>query len=80
MEVAEKILNVIYSTTSANFRSVFVHSISYRPTDLSLIKGFSKKFSFEDFHNFFEENCPGQWSMVQPKSLLSKPLVGLWTT
>ena len=29
-----------------------MHGISYRPTDLSLIKGFSKKFSFEDFHNF----------------------------
>ena len=25
------------------------HCISYRPTDLSLLKGFSKKFSFEDF-------------------------------
>ena len=41
-----------------------MHGTSYRPSDLSLIKGFSKKFSFEDFHNFFEENCPGQWSMI----------------
>ena len=30
------------STTSANFRSFFVHGISYTPTDLSLLKGFSK--------------------------------------
>ena len=27
----------------------FVHGTSYRSSDLSLIKGFSKKFSFEDF-------------------------------
>ena len=26
--------------------------ISYGPTDLSLLKGFSKNFSFEDFQNF----------------------------
>jgi hypothetical protein len=43
-----------YFTTSAKFRSFFVHGISYTPTDLSLLKGFSKNFSFEDFHNFQE--------------------------
>ena len=32
----------------------FVHGISYRPSDLSLLKDFSKKISFEDFHNFEE--------------------------
>ena len=30
----------------------FVSGISFRPTDLSLLKGFSKKISFEDFPNF----------------------------
>ena len=30
----------------------FVHGISYRPTDLSSFKEFSKKISFKDFHNF----------------------------
>ena len=39
---------------SANFRTFFVSGISYRPTDLSLLKGFSKKFSFEDFQKFQE--------------------------
>ena len=29
-----------------------MHVISYRPTDLSLLKEFSKKISFKDFHNF----------------------------
>ena len=42
---------------SANFRPFFVHGISYRSTDLSLLKGFKKNFSFEDFHNF-HEICP----------------------
>ena len=31
--------------------------ISYRPTDLSLLKGFQKIVSFEHFHNF-HEICP----------------------
>ena len=31
-----------------------MHGISYTPTDLSVLKGFSKKLSFEDFHNFQE--------------------------
>ena len=39
---------------SANFRTFFVSGISYRPTDLSLLEGFSKKFSFEDFKKFQE--------------------------
>ena len=30
------------STTSANFMPFFVHGISFTPTDLSLLKGFSK--------------------------------------
>ena len=30
----------------------FVSSISYRPTDLSLLKGVSKNFRFEDFQKF----------------------------
>ena len=34
-----------------------MHGISYRPADLSLLKGFEKKFSFEDFHNL-NEICP----------------------
>ena len=29
-----------------------MHGISYRPTDLSLQKEFSKQIGFEDFHNF----------------------------
>ena len=28
------------STTSVNFRAFFVHGMSYRPTDLSLLKDF----------------------------------------
>ena len=39
------------STSSANFRTSFVHGISHRPTDLSLLIEFSKQISFEDFHN-----------------------------
>jgi hypothetical protein len=39
---------------SANLGTFFVSGISYRPTDLSLLKGFSKKFSFEDFQKFQE--------------------------
>ena len=35
----------------------FVHVISYKPTDLSLLEGFLKNFSFEDFHNC-HEICP----------------------
>jgi hypothetical protein len=31
-----------------------VSGISYGPTDLSLLKGFSKHFSFEDFQIFQE--------------------------
>ena len=34
-----------------------MHGISYRPTDLSLLKDFFKKISFEDVHNF-HEICP----------------------
>ena len=41
-----------------------MHGNSYQHYDFYLIKGFSKKISFEDFHNFFKENCPGQWSMI----------------
>ena len=33
--------------------------ISYRPTDLSLLQGFSKNFSFEDFQNFQEITAYG---------------------
>ena len=42
-----------------------MHGTSYRPSDLYLIKGFSKKFSLilKIFIIFFEENCPWQWSM-----------------
>ena len=32
----------------------FVSGISYGPTDLSLLKGFSKNFSFEGFQKFQE--------------------------
>ena len=39
-------------TQIANFTIFFVSSISHRPTDSSLLKEFSKKISFEDFHNF----------------------------
>ena len=35
-----------------------MYGISYRPTDLSLLKEFSKNISFEDFHNLFEQDCP----------------------
>ena len=31
-----------------------MHVISYKPTDLSLLEGFLKNFSFEDFHIFHE--------------------------
>ena len=44
---------------SANFRTFFVSGISYRPTDLSLLKGFSKNFSFEDFQKFQEITAYG---------------------
>jgi hypothetical protein len=54
--INELFLNTIMKSpeviTSANFSIFFVHGISYRPTDLSLLKEFSKKISFEDFHNF----------------------------
>ena len=47
------------STTSANFRNFFVHGISYRPTDLSLLKEFSKKKSvLKIFIILFEQDCP----------------------
>ena len=45
------------SIMSANFRPLFVHGISYRPTDLSLLKGFQKNVNLEHFHNF-HENFP----------------------
>ena len=35
-----------------------MHGISYTPTDLPLLKGFSKNFSFEDFPNFQEISVP----------------------
>ena len=35
--------------TKCMFHNFFVSSISYRPTDLSLLKEFSKKVSFENF-------------------------------
>ena len=38
----------------AKFMTFFVSGISFRPTDLTLLKGFSKKFSFEDFQKFQE--------------------------
>ena len=37
---------------SADFRTFFESGISDRPTDLSLLKGLSKNFSFEDFQKF----------------------------
>ena len=40
------------STISANFMPFFVSDISYRPTDLPIVKEFLKLFSFEDFQNF----------------------------
>ena len=47
------------STSSANFRDFFVHGISYRPTDLSLLKEFSKKKSvLKIFIILFEQDCP----------------------
>ena len=33
---------------------LFLSGISFGPTDLSLLKGFSKNLSFEDFQNFQE--------------------------
>ena len=35
----------------------FAHGISYRPTDLSLLKEFSKNF-LKIFINLFEQDCP----------------------
>ena len=47
------------STSNANFRIFFVHGISYRPTDLSLLKEFSKKNSvLKIFIILFEQDCP----------------------
>ena len=46
------------STTSANFRNFFVHGISYRPTDLSLLKEFKKKSVLKIFIIIFEQGCP----------------------
>ena len=42
------------SATGANFRPFFVDGIFYRPTDLSLLKGVSKNFGFQDFQKFQE--------------------------
>ena len=39
---------------SAKFMTFFVSCISYRHTDLSLLKWFSKHFSLEDFQKFQE--------------------------
>ena len=47
------------STSSANFRIFFVHGISYRPTDLFLLKEFSKKSVLKIFIILFEQDCPG---------------------
>ena len=35
-----------------------MHGISYRPTDLSLLKEFSKKISLKIFMVLFEQDCP----------------------
>ena len=37
---------------------LFVHVISYRPTDLSLLKEFSKKSVLKIFTILFEQDCP----------------------
>ena len=42
------------SALSAIFSTFFVSGISFGPTDLCLLKGFSKNLSFEDFQNFQE--------------------------
>ena len=39
-------------TQIANFMILFVSTISYRPTDLSLLKEFSKNVSFRKFYIF----------------------------
>ena len=53
--------------TKCIFHDFFgVSSISYRPTDLSLLKEFLKKISFEDFHNFIWtrlSRSSGSWTM-----------------
>ena len=41
-----------------------MHVISYRPTDLSLLKEFLKNSVLKIFIVLFEQNCPGQWSMA----------------
>ena len=43
-----------YSALSVNVSTFFVSGIFLGPTDLSLLKGFSKNLSFEDFQNFQE--------------------------
>ena len=40
-----------------------MYGIFYRPTELSLIKGFPKHLSIEYFQNNSWINCPGQWYM-----------------
>ena len=59
-----------------------MHGTSYRPFDLSLLKGFSKKFSFEDFHNFFRSElskavsgpCLGlPWDLAGNPQILEYP-------
>ena len=46
--------------------------ISYRPTDLSLIKGFFKKIQFWRFSMLYsKKTCPGQWSMQLSCSVLN---------
>ena len=61
--VIEVKLSCANSAYRANFRTFFVHVIYFRPTDLSLIKRFSKKKVLMIFIILFEGNCPGQWSM-----------------
>ena len=59
-------------TQSAYFMIFFVSSISYRPTDLSLFKEFSKNVSFSNSYNQPSESAVQKLSMSTVKQTISR--------
>ena len=58
-------------TQSAYFMIFFVSSISYRPTDLSLLKEFSKNVSFSNSYKLPSQSAVQKISMSTSKSRTS---------
>ena len=50
--------------------------ISYGPTDLSLLKGFSKNFSFEDFQKFQKNTA--WWPRLDDLSKWLRDWLNVW--